>query len=348
MTTTIKCGTCKKDLPDNKFSTKKNGNLYKTCNYCRDINIKFRERNKNKFHCIECEYKCPCESALLTHIKIVHSGVRDVACEYKDCRKRFPTISDRNKHILHVHEEKEIICDAKGCNFKCINNTRLISHINQVHLLVRNYLCDVDGCNFTSFRKYNLEIHDKSVHKGIKDFECEIEGCDFKCCTNGELQQHLRTCTGKFGGSSGEFKIINILKEYQLDYSYNSSFNSLRSINNGYLRFDFIIYIENQILFIEYDGGQHYHPATFGGCSKEKAEKNFIMIQANDKIKNDYCRDNGFPLLRIKYNDDKDIHMKIRVFVLENLLKLDNDIESIEELLDDLIIDDPQPSSSKD
>lgn len=58
---------------------------------------------------------------------------------------------------------------------------------------------------------------------------------------------------------------------------------------------------ENILLLIELDGEQHIKPKTFGGISKEKAQIEFEQLQIRDEIKNQYCKDNHIPLLRIPY-----------------------------------------------
>ena len=75
-----------------------------------------------------------------------------------------------------------------------------------------------------------------------------------------------------------------------MDYIYNRNHDNLLGVGGGQLRFDFIIVINEAItLFIELDGIQHSILKTFGS-DLEKAQVNFQSLQANDKIKNDYCK----------------------------------------------------------
>jgi hypothetical protein len=55
--------------------------------------------------------------------------------------------------------------------------------------------------------------------------------------------------------------------------------------------------------FIEYDGIQHSEPVRFGGISKEKAEHKFEETKIRDKIKDEFCHENNFKLLRISYTE---------------------------------------------
>ena len=57
------------------------------------------------------------------------------------------------------------------------------------------------------------------------------------------------------------------------------------------------------MIVIEYDGEQHERPVRFGGISQEEAEEKFQKTKDYDKLKDDFCRDNGYKMLRISYKD---------------------------------------------
>ena len=112
-----------------------------------------------------------------------------------------------------------------------------------------------------------------------------------------------------------EVKIKKILNEMKIEYQYNSS-HEVKA--NGLLRWDFIITNCEEPLFIEYDGKQHYEPQQFGGISKEKAKIKFEKQKKHDKIKDDYCNENGYLLLRIPYTEYTNIEILICDFIQEN------------------------------
>ena len=66
------------------------------------------------------------------------------------------------------------------------------------------------------------------------------------------------------------------------------------------LKFDF--YVNNQYL-IEFDGEQHFTHHNSGWSN----ENNLKNIQQRDNIKNQWCRDNNIPLIRIPYWHLKDL-----------------------------------------
>lgn len=68
----------------------------------------------------------------------------------------------------------------------------------------------------------------------------------------------------------------------------------LFTFSNGYsARFDF--YIDNKYL-IEFDGIQHFKEGH--GWNNRS---NLTQIQERDMIKNQWCKDNNIPLIRIPY-----------------------------------------------
>ena len=101
--------------------------------------------------------------------------------------------------------------------------------------------------------------------------------------------------------SRGEIKIEEILKEAELNFKEEYIFPDLKSPNGRPLRFDFVIFDDdNNIDFlIEYQGKQHYEP-----CSKFGGKKGFYQQQFNDNKKRRYCALNGIKLIEIPYTEE--------------------------------------------
>jgi very-short-patch-repair endonuclease len=86
------------------------------------------------------------------------------------------------------------------------------------------------------------------------------------------------------------------------DYYHNSTFSELTKYCGGKrLRFDFM-FVNHKRVF-EFDGIQHFMPVRFGGISQEQAEENFRKQQEHDKLKDDFCKENGYKMVRISYKD---------------------------------------------
>jgi hypothetical protein len=98
--------------------------------------------------------------------------------------------------------------------------------------------------------------------------------------------------------SKGEKFIRNILIDNNIQYISQKQFDDCQTISSKgkctKLRFDF--YLPEYNIVVEYDGVQHHEPVeVFGGL------KNLEVIQRRDKIKNQYCRDNGIKMIRVSY-----------------------------------------------
>ena len=94
--------------------------------------------------------------------------------------------------------------------------------------------------------------------------------------------------------SMGEFLISQILSENNINYTTQYT---VQSPYKGYYRYDFAIWDENHNLLrlIEFDGEQHYQDK----CTSYYGD--FDILHQRDIEKNQYCKSNGIPLIRIPY-----------------------------------------------
>lgn len=103
--------------------------------------------------------------------------------------------------------------------------------------------------------------------------------------------------------SRGEEKISNILKENNIQFTKQKTFDNFLfpdTKKHGY--FDF--YVDNKYL-IEYDGIQHFNFRENGKTWNN--EENFIKTVERDTFKNQWCKDNNIPLIRIPYTHLNDL-----------------------------------------
>lgn len=105
--------------------------------------------------------------------------------------------------------------------------------------------------------------------------------------------------------SRGEAKIGALLLEANIPFVKEKRFADCMGDKTA-LRFDFYV---NDSYLIEYDGEQHFQYRNSGWDTEE----NFKERQRYDKIKNDYCRAQHIPLIRIPYT-------KLGTLCLEDLL----------------------------
>ena len=119
---------------------------------------------------------------------------------------------------------------------------------------------------------------------------------------------HYRT--PKAFSSRGERMVASVLSKFGIEFQTQFPFH--------YLHVDFAIMKDGKLMFIEYDGIQHYQPVKkFGGMNS------FIVQFIQDRLLNWQCKDEGIPMLRIKYNSSfRYIERKIKLLsphVIEQL-----------------------------
>jgi len=220
-----------------------------------------------------------------------------------------------------VHDKiKDVECSQ--CDFKFCTNGALKMHMKMVHDKIKDVDCPL--CDYVCSTKGCLKRHIKAVHDKIKDRECPQ--CDYSSSTNTHLKRHLKYhCNGGISSnkSTGELKVQAVLDKYEIDYVFDGSHNNLRSYEDkGLLRFDFCISTHDKsFIFIEFDGEQHYKPSRFGSQSSHQAVDAFKRQQYNDRIKDEYCSDTNYPLLRIKYNNTS-IEDTILQFFNDNCIEI--------------------------
>ena len=105
--------------------------------------------------------------------------------------------------------------------------------------------------------------------------------------------------------SKGELKIKEILEDNNITFETQKTFESCRSpITNALFKFDF--FVNNQYI-IEFDGIQHFtHSENNGWNNKE----NFDKTVYNDNCKNQWCKENNIPLIRIPYTHLENLCIK--------------------------------------
>ena len=106
--------------------------------------------------------------------------------------------------------------------------------------------------------------------------------------------------------SYGEEQIKQLLIKNNIPFEEQKSFNTCRFIDTNYLaKFDF--FIDNKYL-IEFDGEQHFYyknnPHTWNN------EINFQKTQEHDNYKNQWCKENNIPLIRIPYTHLKNLSIE--------------------------------------
>lgn len=101
--------------------------------------------------------------------------------------------------------------------------------------------------------------------------------------------------------SRGEIKIEEILREANLNFRMEYSFEGLASESGRPLRFDFVVFDDDGYVdfIIEYQGRQHYEASSkFGG------KRGLYQQQHNDNKKRRFCALNDIRLVEIPYTEE--------------------------------------------
>lgn len=110
------------------------------------------------------------------------------------------------------------------------------------------------------------------------------------------LKNNVTHCGCETILSKGEEKIKQILLENNIPFETQKIFSNCRFPSGHPARFDFFI---NDTYLIEFDGIQHsiYSKSNKSWNTKEKV----LYTQEHDNFKNEWCKNNKIPLIRIPY-----------------------------------------------
>ena len=274
------------------------------CNICKGGN-NICEHDRRKSKCKICKGQDICD-----HDKIKQTCRLCQGSDFCEHDRRKSRCKICKGGSICVHGKRKYICSICGGKGICIhnkikNNCSICSNGNRkCEHNTNKYTCRL--CKGSAVCKHS------KIKRSCRD--C----LNLKDCEHNLVRGDCKYCCYKKKYSKGEQKVMAVLDDLKIDYSYNASFNNLKSNKDYYLRFDFIVYLNSKIYMIEWDGRQHFEPVNYGGRSNEELEEDFKNLQENDKIKNDYCIKNKYPLLRLPYTLLKDnIYFKIVKYLIE-------------------------------
>lgn len=111
-------------------------------------------------------------------------------------------------------------------------------------------------------------------------------------------------------------------EQYLLENKFNySTQKRFPDCNNGRSSFDFCLYgHDHDIILIEVQGQQHYQEVDI-------FEKDLATIQRRDKIKEEYCKANNIPLIKIPYWDINKLSQYLPIDKFNDYRNLEEKVE---------------------
>lgn len=147
------------------------------------------------------------------------------------------------------------------------------------------------------YKKYKCRCYLCGKEYSFRSDEFEIHNDRYgTCATKGYYSKAHCECHEI---SSFQWRIVEILNRYKVNYRVEKSFTGLYGTGGKQLlKYDFVILDEANCIkcLIECQGEQHYNPVNeFGG------EQEFIKQMKNDDLKRIYANENKIPLIEISY-----------------------------------------------
>lgn len=267
----------------------------------------YGSKDKNGKQRTYCDCKCDCGKSV---IRLVDGLYSDVLCSCGCARKEISDklsiniIGETFGYLTVLEEYKDETPRKVKCICKCGNvgiyiKTDVLSQYTQSCGCLRiERTSSSNTKDWTNFiNDYDIEIispYEKNKH-GTWLWNCRCScGKEFVTLPADVVSNKITSC-GCAKMSSGERYVEKVLKEESISYKSQFYFDDCKDINP--LPFDFAVFCEDKIKLIEFDGLQHFESIEWFGGDKE-----FVKRKYHDQIKNEYCKNNNVPLLRIKYS----------------------------------------------
>ncbi|MBR3120897.1 MAG: hypothetical protein IKF29_16890 [Oceanobacillus sp.] len=189
---------------------------------------------------------------------------------------------------------KTWLCKCDCGNYKVARGTRLISGYTTACSAGCKNRIEV-GTHFGKLVVLEM-TNERSKNGGSMMYRCRCDCGEELLVPSTELRANRKSCCSKCKMSLGAITIETLLKENNIDYI--KEYVIYDTYNNEPMqkyRFDFFLPQYN--IIIEYDGEQHTKPIEkWGGIEGLK------KTQQRDRIKTNYCLDNGITIIRIPYS----------------------------------------------
>lgn len=253
------------------------------------------------------QWKCQCECGEICY-KTLDSLKRPVSQGVKACSKSCGTTLKKGERYGRLtvigigNAPNEYLCQCECGNEITTKGFRLKNgscvscgcyRKERMSEVGKQYTKTADLQNKKFGKLTVLEPTERRQNKSVV-WKCQCDCGNIHYASTSNLQSgSVCQCSDCKTLSKGEDRIKELLIEAKINFIQEKTFDTCRyPETNALLRFDF--YVDNSYI-IEFDGIQHFQ--SLGWHTEEKLSN----LKARDKYKNDWCKKNNIPIIRIPY-----------------------------------------------
>lgn len=267
------------------------------------------ERDKTETKNAKWICQCDCGEICVKSSQSLRKG-QAICCHRDKCkyaRKRYIDLTGKKfgrltvlyildemkskEHIWHCRCDCGNECDVIGVSLR-EGSTKSCGCLKQESdRSSKPHLIDLTGQKFghlTVIERAGSDSRSEPIWKCKCDCEAQTE---ILVLGRNLRKGHTQSC-GCDRRSHGEKVIAKLLQDNNINFS--QEYRAFKFKSGNWARFDF--YVNNKY-FIEYDGETHYQYNLHGWHDEDQLKAQ----QERDIIKNQWCKDNNLPLIRIPY-----------------------------------------------
>lgn len=259
----------------------------------------------------QVQWKCLCECGAVCY-KTTNSLKRPSKTAPKACSKKCGASLPIGYQSYYLTVIKPLFYDGKPTRYLCACQCGNIVEIEQSSLknattkscgcYQKQRMAEIAKANYSDIagqRFGHLVALEPTELRQIRSivWKCQCDCGNIHLASVSNLKNgYVDRCKICHVGSRGEEKIKYLLNDAGLNFTTEKTFDTCRFLDtSACAKFDF--FIENKYI-VEFDGMQHFIPSSW---DETNPTQKLDYIQAHDAYKNQWCKENNIPLIRIPY-----------------------------------------------